>query len=399
LQGRNEADTEGAARLHLTHGEIARGQGDFERAEKELREALEIWTGGESKPAPDKLARARTRLARVLAAGGKTEEATQELRTAIAEVGEALGPEHPRTASLRVVLGELMMDQGLLADAREELASARTTIVGSRGGAHPAAIRAAVLLARIDLREGKADAAFAGLDKARAEAEEASPPSPAIHNELGNVLRAQGKLDEAEAEHKSALEAWEKNLGEEHPKVAEALYGLGHIERSRGKNNEAQELLERARRIVEKAGVPPRVGHRVGFLLAQVMWELGEDPAKSRGLAEAARKSAAEDKGVPESFVSEVDAWLAEHPVEDGGKGSGVPAKAATPEPAEEKPAEEKPAEEKPEEKKPEEKKPAEAKPAEAKPAEAKPAEAKPAEAKPAEAKPAEAEPAGGDAP
>ena len=59
------------------------------------------------------------------------------------------------------------------------------------------------------------------------------------HNNLGNVIRAQGKYAEAEAEHRQALALREKALGPEHPDVATSHNDLGIIFADQGKTREA----------------------------------------------------------------------------------------------------------------------------------------------------------------
>lgn len=64
--------------------------------------------------------------------------------------------------------------------------------------------------------------------------------------DIADVLRRQGKYDEALAEFERARAIWEKALGPDHHYVADALTGVGMTEIDRHQAARALPLLERA---------------------------------------------------------------------------------------------------------------------------------------------------------
>ncbi len=71
-------------------------------------------------------------------------------------------------------------------------------------------------------------------------------------NNLGNVLAACGRKDEAEVSLKEAIAVWEKLLGPDNPNLAAALSNLSMLARSRHRYVEAEQLLGRALEIDRK---------------------------------------------------------------------------------------------------------------------------------------------------
>ncbi|NTW54887.1 MAG: tetratricopeptide repeat protein [Chlorobaculum sp.] len=75
-------------------------------------------------------------------------------------------------------------------------------------------------------------------------------------NNLGELLRMQGKNEEAEPLYRRSLEIWEKQLGADHPSVAISLNNLGLLLQAQSKYVEAEPLFCRALEIFEKQLVP-----------------------------------------------------------------------------------------------------------------------------------------------
>ena len=67
-----------------------------------------------------------------------------------------------------------------------------------------------------------------------------------------HLYDAQGKYAEAEPLYKRSLKIWEKALGPEHPDVATSLSNLAELYRQIGKEDEAEILETRARKIGSK---------------------------------------------------------------------------------------------------------------------------------------------------
>jgi tetratricopeptide (TPR) repeat protein len=106
--------------------------------------------------------------------------------------------------------------------------------------------------------EGKYPESLAAFERALALSERsttdvASTRVGALLNNLGNVQRALGNDELAEAYHRRDLALTEKALGPMHPDVATALNNLGNVLSDRGENAQAQAQHERALAIQEAA--------------------------------------------------------------------------------------------------------------------------------------------------
>jgi len=66
-------------------------------------------------------------------------------------------------------------------------------------------------------------------------------------NNLGSLLKAQGKLDEAEPLLREALRARRETLGDRHPDTLVSINNLGSLLKAQGKLDEAEPLLREAR--------------------------------------------------------------------------------------------------------------------------------------------------------
>jgi serine/threonine-protein kinase len=83
------------------------------------------------------------------------------------------------------------------------------------------------------------------------------PDSSAVHNNLGNLLRAQGKAEGAEQEYRAAIRL--------DPKYAYPHYNLGNLLRDRGKVEEAEQEYRTAIRLDPKYAYPH---YNLGLLLS-----------------------------------------------------------------------------------------------------------------------------------
>jgi tetratricopeptide (TPR) repeat protein len=71
-------------------------------------------------------------------------------------------------------------------------------------------------------------------------------------NQLAALYHSQGKYNEAEPLYRRSLSIVEKQLGENHPDVANSLNNLAVLYQNQGKYNEAEPLLLRSLSILEK---------------------------------------------------------------------------------------------------------------------------------------------------
>lgn len=121
----------------------------------------------------------------------------------------------------------------------------------------------------VDLGGGRLAAALAAYRSALAR-ERARDGASSLEGQLmdtiGTVLRRQGKLEEAEAQMRSAHALLLDRVGPRHPKTAAALMALGNVTLQRDDPNGAIELYERAREALgdTPSEIRPRLLNNLG---------------------------------------------------------------------------------------------------------------------------------------
>jgi Tfp pilus assembly protein PilF len=107
-------------------------------------------------------------------------------------------------------------------------------------------------------------------------------------NDLGEVLRVRGELDDAQAAFERALRSAEAAYGPDHPKVARVVHNLGLVLVERGEFDDAQAAYERALRIAEATLRPdhPAVATDVNSL-AQVLLSSAIEKCRSTAARDA----------------------------------------------------------------------------------------------------------------
>jgi hypothetical protein len=128
---------------------------------------------------------------------------------------------------------------------------------------------------------------------------------------LGIVLRKQGRHVEAEALHRRALAIAVRGFGEDSTPAASARLGLGATLLRLERAEEAVPELERAESVLCGSSKSPSRCGEVRFALARARFVLDRDPAEAVSLARAAladfeRAGASADEG-----RREAQAWLA----------------------------------------------------------------------------------------
>lgn len=88
----------------------------------------------------------------------------------------------------------------------------------------------------------------------------AGPPSPdhpgaalGLNKLLGQIYARQGKYAQAEPLYQRALAIYEKTLGPQHPDVADVLEDYARLLRETGRNEEGQQMEQRATEIRARA--------------------------------------------------------------------------------------------------------------------------------------------------
>ncbi|HEV8253255.1 MAG TPA: CHAT domain-containing tetratricopeptide repeat protein [Vicinamibacteria bacterium] len=211
-------------------GVVARGRGDFARAEDFHRRSLAI----REKLAPGSLdvAASLKNLGVVARRRGETATAEDYYRRALA-IEEALAPGSPSLARSLGNLANVLNDRGDPAAAEAVARRGLTSLLGTLG----------------DIARRRGDAATADYyRRALAATEKLAPASLRValelHN-LGAIARERGDLGSAEKSHRRALEIREK-LAPGTTEQAESLHELGLVYQRQGRREAAVESFLRA---------------------------------------------------------------------------------------------------------------------------------------------------------
>ncbi len=157
--------------------------------------------------------------------------AVQEFRAAL-----ALDPKLVLRA--RFPLGIALMELHRYDEARREFEAVRR-----QTGEHPNVM---YYLGRLDLTEGKLDAAISELTKATAR-----PPFPDTAYYLGEAYLKQGNMPLAEQ--------WLKKAAEADPQDSRILYRLSFVYRQQGRESEAQQALARSQEMQQRQAEQSRL--------------------------------------------------------------------------------------------------------------------------------------------
>jgi len=204
--------------------------GDFKQARAFADRAVKAGGDAPSRSAA-LLERGRTR-----AAQGDFDEAERDLRDALAQAPDA------QRGEIGLRLADVLAERGHLDDALAQaqgvLAQARTPVERERTLA---------ALGGIHFRQGKLDDAAAelrgALALARAEHGKTHTRTAAIEHDLGVVVLQQGDAKAAAALFEQALATRRALLGSEHPDIADSEFNLGTALRRTGDRERAAQLI------------------------------------------------------------------------------------------------------------------------------------------------------------
>ena len=116
------------------------------------------------------------------------------------------------------------------------------------------------------------------LNRALVKADDLGPTERGItFNGLGELYRRQRRLEDAERMFTRSLELKEGALGPTHPDVATTLANLGLVYLAEGRDEEALQVLERARAIQEATPTRPATMDRTLAALAETYRRLGQE--------------------------------------------------------------------------------------------------------------------------
>jgi serine/threonine protein kinase/tetratricopeptide (TPR) repeat protein len=242
--------------LRKVMGEIYMELGQYEKAEKVLRRAVEI--NRTSHPEGDgALSFYLNDLSVYLSLEHKLPEAEATLREALQMQSRLFGSNDPHVGQGLVNLATLQCHQGKLAEAESTYHRALELMKKPWGSENPYVPLCLANLGRLLLEEGQ-------LTQAENTMREALALSRKVHGEqhtlvadaldgLAECLKAQDKFDLAEAAAREALAMREKLLGPDHPVVGTSINSVAGILNCEGRLDEAEALDRRALGIARKA--------------------------------------------------------------------------------------------------------------------------------------------------
>jgi serine/threonine-protein kinase len=188
----------------------------------------------------------RSTMGRTYLSLGLHDASEVQLRRALEQRRELLGPKHHDVAESLCDLGELLYARQSLDEAQEVFAQAREGFRATSGEASADMARVlsnvgAVHWAKGELEQAE-DAQRKALDIRRDVGGASSLEYAVILNNLCGVLLAQGRLDETETFLSEALDLQRARLGTEHPLVAKSLDNLGVVRFRKGDIEGAEQL-------------------------------------------------------------------------------------------------------------------------------------------------------------
>jgi serine/threonine-protein kinase len=245
------------ARLYRVVGRAYGHLGDYGAAESALSRAHELVANGLDRREPDEIreiANADAELADMLARLGRYEDARERAAATLVLRERTFGRRDPDVATSLVQLSQLAVFFGQLAEAdslaRLALGIRREVL----GPADPKTLNAIGVLASVLRRRGEIDGAERLLREAMARRRETQGPEAREYAiamvRLANLLTEErGEHREAEAFYRRALEIYPDGDAE----VGSVLADLGQVLSAQGRHDDAIDVLERAvaeRRVV-----------------------------------------------------------------------------------------------------------------------------------------------------
>ncbi len=216
----------------------------------------------------------RNEIGRKLRALGRTDEAIQVLEAGLESMQAVAGPDDLDVSSFHTNLGLVKADQGSFDAALEHL-------------------RASLRISRSSLGESSESAFYGAMN-------------------LGEVLVAAGRLEEAASVYEEA-DRWRlEHAGTDDPLRAEVFKGRGEIAYAQGSLETADEQLSRAVELTSPE-VESFVRGQTYFSLAKVRWDLGRKE-EARELAAKAITHWEDGPRAEQTGVTEARAWLANRP-------------------------------------------------------------------------------------
>jgi len=247
---------------------------------------------------------------------GEYDAAAAVLQRSLGIKERSLGPTHASIGSTMIGLGNLHHQYGRNEEALADYRRAREVFEVALGTSHPNFAKALESEGSAMTELGRVDEGVAMMRRALAILEEALGPDHSdlagtLHNIAATLFEA-GRLDEALVLLERAKTLMEMT-NPEHPDLATPLTLIANIHLTQGHRDVAILELERALTLRENAGVNSYEPSETQFLLAQALWDEGEERERARTLAQAARNKLASYGAVRADGVAAIDEWLAAH--------------------------------------------------------------------------------------
>ncbi|HWB78006.1 MAG TPA: serine/threonine-protein kinase [Nannocystaceae bacterium] len=286
-------------------------------AEAEHRRALALVLSSRAPDHPDVFA-LRADIANDLQAQGQWAEAAAEYREIIARRVEILGPDHPTIGSWHYNLGNALQSLRDYAGAEVEYRKAIDVLARTLGESHIEVATVRNNLANTLLAVGRLEQAEAEHRASlRIRLAALGPDNQRVaiaQSNVGMVLLQRDRPVEAEAEYRAATATMARALGSNHPDTGRCLMGVGEALLAQKRWADGIAVLRSA--LATMDGSPSHGGLRgaIGLLLAEAIWQLGNDRELARQHARTAREELARVGPIGASGVDEADQWLAAHP-------------------------------------------------------------------------------------
>ncbi len=222
----NGADSTRVANLSNELGNALQDLGRYGDAEQVYREALRINRLRRGDDSPD-TAVVLNNLASLLEDRGDYAAAEPLLRESLRIRATALGAEHPATARVHHNLGRLLMQRGALDAARVELERAFALRQQALTQPHLESMGSLLVLAQLEVEDGRAEQAALRLAEARAQFDALAPSDTNQRLRLlrveSAVARAAGDAEAARVALDAAVALASTALPAEHPRWAELV--------------------------------------------------------------------------------------------------------------------------------------------------------------------------------
>jgi tetratricopeptide (TPR) repeat protein len=227
-----------------------------------------------------------------------------------------VGPGHDRIAAwLHQDRGTLAERSGDYATAKNEYEQALALKLKVLPAGHPDIGKTYFSLANAEASLGDGPAALAAANQAVTMYRAGyGDDSPLMWNPLdirGEALQMVGRLEDAEADFRVAVERAESLYGVEHAWTAIALHDLGAVLLDRGKVREAISVLSKTLRIRERHEPNQESLADTRFALGRALWQADDDRPRALDLARTAREAYRNLQG-HERQIAAIDTWLAE---------------------------------------------------------------------------------------